>query len=348
MRIAIVNDVKMITELLRRIVERIPDCNIAWTAADGMEAVRKAIDDTPDLIIMDIKMPVMDGVDSTRLIMKKSPCPILIVTATIDGNIKEVYDALGEGALDAVATPLTENDAKEGGDSELIRKINMLKKLVKNQPRARINPVTMPTGMETRHDRPLLVAIGASTGGPKAIVDMLSTIPEDVNAMFIVVQHIDSQFAAGLVSWIKSSSRLNVKLVKPGDAPSRGTILIAGTDDHLIMRRNGTLGYSVKPEENPFRPSVDVFFQSLAVNWPIRELAVMLTGIGRDGAEGMLKLKQNGWKTFAQNKESCVVFGMPKTAIEVGAVDEILTPQDIGKRIYEITNGGSPSMERRR
>jgi two-component system response regulator WspF len=338
MRIAIVNDMKMTSELLRRIILHIPGCELAWIAYDGLEAVHKCQEDLPDLIIMDINMPVMNGVEATRLIMHNTPCAILVVTATIDGNTTEVYEALGEGALDAVNTPIMANDASAGGDSELIRKINMLKKLIKIQPRKNSMPHSGGDRSIEIDDQPIMVAIGASTGGPKAIVELLSVIPGNVNAMFTIIQHIDCQFAEGLASWLKTSCHLRVRLAHEGAYPEPGTVLIAGTNDHMIMRGDGSLAYTRKPEDNPFRPSVDVFFDSLAASWPHKGIAAVLTGIGRDGAIGMLRLKQAGWKTFAQDKDSCVVFGMPKTAIEFGGADEVLCPRDIGKRICEIIN----------
>ena len=137
--------------------------------------------------------------------------------------------------------------------------------------------------------------------------------------MFIVVQHIDKQFADGMASWLSANCHLRVKIIAPGDLPTPGTILLAGTNDHLIMREDLTLDYIIQPEDNPFRPSVDVFFNSLVAHWKQPGIAVVLTGIGNDGATGLLKLKQHGWHTFAQDSQSCVVYGMPKAAAKTGS-----------------------------
>jgi len=337
MRIAIVNDMLMAVELLRRVVENIPDCEIAWCAHDGQEAVEKCAADTPDLIIMDIVMPKLNGVEATRQIMKKSPCPILIVTATVDGNSANVFEALGEGALDAINTPSLEDITLDGTHTQgIVRKINMLRKLAKPQRRQSISP-TPKKSEQDQKTAPILVAIGSSTGGPKALEKFFSEIPANINAMFVVVQHIDKQFAAGMASWLAANSHLQVRIASPGDSPEQGTILLAGTNDHMILKPDMTLDYTINPEDNPFRPSVDVFFNSLADNWKVPGIAALLTGIGNDGAEGLLKLRQNSWHTFAQDCDSCVVYGMPKAAARLGAAQEIIPPEEIGRRIIELT-----------
>jgi len=332
MRIAIVNDMPMVRELLRRLIAGIPDCEVAWSAGDGQEAVEKCAEDTPDLLIMDIVMPRLDGVGATRQIMKKSPCPILIVTATVDGNSANVFEALGEGAVDAVNTPLAEDMSNdEGRFQEVVRKIRIMQRLAP--------PHTTLAGshhVPPRTATAPMVAIGASTGGPKAIDSLLAVIPRDFHAMFTVVQHIDQQFANGMAGWLGANCALPVRTVVADDIPQTGMVLLAATNDHMIMTTDGRLDYVLQPENNPFRPSVDVYFNSLAANWPTPGIAVLLTGIGNDGAAGLLRLRQAGWSTFAQDRDSCVVYGMPKAAAKLGAAQEVLPPAEIGKRIISL------------
>ncbi len=333
MRIAIVNDMQLAVELLRRIVMSMPDCQVAWTASDGEEAVRKCAADTPDILIMDMMMPKMNGVEATRRIMMNSPCAILIVTASVNENSTMVFNALGAGALDAVNTPsmLVMNDT--GNDSELVKKLLMLKKLIKvGMSPAAVDELKSASSTESHP----LVAIGASTGGPQAVSNFFATIPEDVNAAFALVQHIDRKFIHGLAAWLGHSCRLPIRIAEPGDIPRKGTVLLAGTNDHMIMRPDRTIDYTVAPENNPYRPSVDVFFTSLARYWRGDGMAILLTGIGRDGAAGMLKLRQAGWRTFAQDQASCVVYGMPKAAAEIGAAEEIMSPAAIGRKIVDL------------
>ena len=335
MRIAIVNDTRMAVEALRRIILKIPLAELAWTAFDGKEAVEKCEEDTPDLLLMDLIMPVMNGIEATRQIMKKSPCSILVVTASIKKNSSEVFEALGAGALDAANMPSISIDGKIDNDQELVRKIILLERLLCNFPaQSRQNKLSISSKKEK--DIPFLIAIGSSTGGPTALLELLSAIPEDVNAAFVVIQHVDRQFAPGLVSWLDGQCRLEVKLAKDGDSPEKGKVLIAGTNNHLVITPEMKTLYTPSPKENPYRPSVDVFFRSLVENWRRKGSAVLMTGIGRDGAEGLLLLRNAGWNTFAQDKESCVVYGMPKAAAELNAAAAILPPNRIAVEILKL------------
>jgi two-component system response regulator WspF len=340
MRVAIVNDMRLSVEILRAVVQSDPELEVAWTAADGREAVMRCQADTPDLLIMDLFMPVMDGTEATRRIMASAPCPILIVTASVDTNSSKVFETLGAGALDAVRTPTLGLGGAHDGATPLLRKISQFKTLISIQ-KPKPKPSIFHTGVAPAKPGLAsceLVVIGASTGGPSALAELFSQIPSSINAAFVVVQHVDRQFAQGLASWLDSFGRLKVELARPGESPERGKALVACTNDHLILDATNRFLYVKEPEENPFRPSVDVFFNSVVASCRQRGLAVLLTGIGRDGAVGLFNLRKAGWHTFAQSKESCVVFGMPKAAIELGSACEISTPREIGARIVEIVN----------
>jgi len=344
MRVAVVNDSQMSQEVLRRALLASPGCELAWIAKDGKEALAKCGEDKPDLLLMDLIMPVMDGVEATRRIMAASPCQILIVTASVDGNSSRVFEALGAGAIDAVKTPAIGLDGKLAGNDEFLRKLSSIQKLSATSKPAELKPKPKPKPKEPAllphvsddAKKPLLVAIGSSTGGPTALLDLLSSIPADVNAAFVVIQHLDKQFAKGLASWLDSLCDLEVLTAKEGDAPQRGKVLLAETNDHMVLTHDRRLRYTPVPEDNPFRPSADVFFSSLAANAEAKGAAVLLTGIGRDGANGLLALKKSGWMTFAQDKDSCVVYGMPKAAAELDAACETLPPKEIARRILKL------------
>ncbi len=188
-----------------------------------------------------------------------------------------------------------------------------------------------PSSLDRSQSNPLppLVAIGSSTGGPKALAAILSRLPADFGAAIVIVQHVDQQFSSGLVDWLNQQTPLTVKLAKTGDRLIKGTVLVAGTNDHLSLRADLTLHYIKEPVDYPYRPSVDVFFKSLAQHWSHKEIAVLLTGMGQDGAEGLSLLKSQGWHTIAQDKASCAVYGMPKAAVALGAAIEILPPEAI-------------------
>jgi len=336
-RIAIVNDLKMAVEILRRVMASVPEYEIAWIAYDGAEAVEKCRRDTPDLILMDLIMPVMDGVESTRQIMKQCPCIILVVTATVEGNASKVFDAMGHGALDAVNTPALGTGGGLEGASDLLVKIARLGILLKRPEvgkKVRKGPGLSPSLQKAVPD---LTVVGSSTGGPKALAEILSGLPPDFNTAILIVQHVDKQFAPGMVSWLDTQTPVPVRLAIEGRRPEPGRVLLAATNDHLVMTRDLKLKYSAEPRDYPYRPSVNVFFKSVARYWPKKGTAVLLTGMGHDGAEGMLALRNAGWRTIAQDEKSCVVYGMPKAAAELGAVDRFMPPVEIGHAIKNST-----------
>ena len=290
MRIAIVNDVLLAVEALRRVVTSVPDYTIAWVARHGAEAVEKCAADTPDLILMDLIMPVLDGVEATRQIMAASPCLILVVTATVSGNMAKVFAAMGYGARDVVHTPVLGSNGQVEGGAALLDKIAMLGKLLTPTPRQEPRrPTRFTAHAPTRH-LPPLVAIGASTGGPAALACVLSGLPAHFPASLVIIQHVDVQFAAGLADWLQAQTALPVRLAQAGCRLEVGTVWLAGTNDHMVLTPQHTLSYVAEPRDYPYRPSVDVFFKSLIKNgpahWPAKAAGVVLTGMGRDGADG--------------------------------------------------------------
>ncbi|MEI6240553.1 MAG: chemotaxis-specific protein-glutamate methyltransferase CheB [Planctomycetia bacterium] len=327
MRIGIVNDVRAACEALRRVVDSLPDHEIAWMAADGVEAVAMAKRDRPDLILMDLIMPHLDGVQATRQIMASAPCAILVVTATVSGNISLVYEAMGFGALDAVDTPMLGPAGEVSGAGALVEKIGMIAKIVgSSEPRRTARPAAPAAP-------PKLVAVGASTGGPKAISDLLLPLPHDWNVAVLVVQHVDVAFSQGLAKWLSDRTNRAVRVAEHGQQPAAGDVLLAGTNDHLVLSKARTLEYREEPREVFFRPSVDVFFESVADHWPQTGAALLLTGMGKDGAKGLLKLRSRGWHTMAQDEASSVVWSMPKAGIDLGAACEVLTVDQMARSL---------------
>ena len=318
MRIAIVNDLAIAIEVLRRVIAADPRHSVIWVARDGAEALARAQQDPPDLILMDLLMPVMDGVEATRRIMAEAPCPILVVTGSVGHRAGMVFEAMGHGALDAVNLPVLTEPPPQAG-AELLRKIAVLDRY-RGGRSARAAVAASPG---SRNGLPL-IAIGSSTGGPGILLELLGALPPSLPAALVVVQHIDAQFAGGLADWLDQSIPLPVRVAAEGARPAVGQVLVAASNDHLVLRANGSLGYVAEPRELPYRPSVDVFFQSLVRHWSSPGQAVLLTGMGRDGAVGLLALRQAGWHTIAQDEASSVVYGMPRAAAELGAAVEIL------------------------
>lgn len=336
MRIAIVNDLALAVKSLQQALNTVPAYEIAWVAENGAEAVDLCRQDTPDLILMDLMMPVMDGVEAIRRIMKESPCAILVVTASVDSNSAKVFDAMGAGALDVVATPVLDKNGTSESAQELLIKIEQIGKLVGtawSRP-ATTRKKTTPPRVIKRNG--CMVAIGCSTGGPKILVQVLSVLPRDFPASVIVIQHMDEKFTPSLVEWLDYQTPMPVKTATEGATPQVGTIYIACTNDHLVITPENTFHYVEEPKDNFYHPSVDVFYRSILKNWRGSIVGVILTGMGRDGAQGLLDLARQGSHTIAQDRKTSIVYGMPKVAAEIGAAKEILPAERIGPALINL------------
>jgi two-component system response regulator WspF len=334
MRIGIVNDMPLAREALRRVVLSVPGHDVAWLAADGAEAIASARREVPDLILMDLIMPGVGGVEATRRIMAENPCPILVVTSSVTGHVGPVYEAMGHGALDAVDTPTLGPRGDVRGASALLEKIATVAKLLgKTLPRAEDSGVSPPPRPARPSGLPPLVAIGASTGGPNALAQVLGGLAGACHAPVVLVQHVDAAFSPGLARWLAERSGRPVEQAQPGQRPARGSVLLAATNDHLVIDQDQRLRYVEEPRDFPYRPSVDVFFRSARSHWPEPGVAVLLTGMGRDGAVGLLALRRAGWETIAQDERSSVIWGMPRAAVEMGAADKVLPVGDIAAAV---------------
>lgn len=341
MRIAIVNDLLMAAESLRRIIMSVPGHDVAWIARDGREAVHNALKDTPDLILMDLIMPNMNGVEATRQIMSGSPCPIVVVTATVGENTAMVFEAMGHGALDAVNIPMMGSGSNaQKSRYTLLRKIQFIARLYGHLTDSKSEKAVRTMKVDFL---PRLIVMGSSTGGPGALAGILSGLPKKIGCAIIIIQHVDERFSAGLADWLNAQTPLRVLLAPEGGRPKPDTVYIAGTNDHLVITPSMTFSYTSEPGAVSYRPSVDVFFDSLMRIWPEPGIAILLTGIGKDGAKGLAGLKKAKWHTIAQDKESSVVYGMPKAAAELGAADEILSIEKIGQAICARLNCMKPT-----
>jgi two-component system response regulator WspF len=333
MKIAIVNDMPMAVEALRRALAFEPAHQVVWVARNGAEAVQLCAENTPDLILMDLIMPIMDGVEATRRIMAETPCAIVIVTVDRQQNVHRVFEAMGHGALDVVDTPaLGAGDAREAA-APLLRKILNIGWLIGDKaPRSR----PAPTPPRSSGSRQRLVAIGSSAGGPAALEVLLKGLPKDFSAAIVLVQHVDQVFAAGMAEWLASASGLDVRLAREGEPPQAGAVLLAGTNHHIRLLKNGTLAYTAEPVNEIYRPSIDVFFESVVAHWGGDAIGVLLTGMGRDGAQGLKLMRQQGYLTIAQDQQSSAVYGMPKAAAAIDAAVEIRPLEKIASRLQEV------------
>lgn len=333
MKIGIANDLPLAIEVLRRVLALRPQHSVAWIARDGEEAVALCARETPDVVLMDLVMPRTDGVEATRRIMAATPCAILIVTVSVGANAGRVFDAMGHGAIDAVDTPILGRGDLQESAAQFLQKIDIVAKLIGTRRYIPSPDNFGDTWVIARRER--LVAIGASAGGPAALLTVLSALPANFPSAVVIVQHVDERFAQGMADWLNRESALPVRVAKEGDRPTTGLVLLAGTNDHLIFKSPERIGYTPEPREQAYRPSVDVFFTSLGELWPGEAVGVLLTGMGRDGAKGLKALRDKGHYTIAQDQATSTVYGMPKAAASLGAAVDILPLDLIGPRLAD-------------
>jgi len=330
-RIAIVNDETLAVESLRRAIMTEPAHSIAWVARDGAEAVRRCRTERPDVILMDLLMPAMDGVEATRLIMASSPCPILVVTGDVSRNMSKVFAAMGAGALDVVSTPTLTAATREASTAALLAKIRLIGSLgVSYAPMSAI-PADAGENSATA-----LIAIGASAGGPPAVAHVLRDLTAKLPAAVLVVQHVDAEFVDSMAEWFDSQCSLTVRVAREGIKPAIGCAYLAAGDVHLVMKADGRLAYNAEPLDAPYRPSADVLFSSIAKNWRGVAIGVVLSGMGRDGALGLQQLRATGARTIAQDQATSAVYGMPRAAAELSAATDVLPISMIGPKITEM------------
>jgi two-component system response regulator WspF len=340
MKIAIVNDLAISAEALRRVVVGSREHEVVWIARNGREALRLCQQTRPDLVLMDLVMPEMDGVEATRQIMLHAPCAILIVTAQPQDNVSQVFRAMGAGALDVTATPMllggradSAGHAGAAGDGEraLLAKIKTIGKLLRVSAGEGHHHAPAATAGEPSARTPVrhLLAIGASTGGPGAVAKILSGWTPGAGTAIVVVQHIDANFAGPFARWLGEQVQMPVRAIEAGDALEAGVVQVARTNDHLVIDSRQRLHYDAHPRDYAYRPSVDVFFQCVAREFAGDATGVLLTGMGRDGGEGLLAMRRAGKHTIAQDQASCAVYGMPRAAAELGAAERILSLEQI-------------------
>jgi two-component system chemotaxis response regulator CheB len=361
LRILVVDDSLLVRRLLRELLEAEPDVRVVGEAADGREALARVAELRPDLVTLDVRMPVMDGVETTRQIMAYHPTPILILTTSLSSyDVDITFQMLGAGALDVMEKPpLGDPAALERSRTALLRKIRLLARVKvvthlrgrrqpvepraqHGEPPARTRARVAPVGAGVEREPPSafhvpqsafpVVAIGASTGGPRVIRQILTALPADFPAALLVVQHIAQGFSAGMAEWLGESVALPVSLAAEGSALRPGHVLVAPDRYDLLVRGDGTLHLSGLPLLLQ-RPAIDIAMQSLAAFYGSAAIGVLLTGMGRDGARGLQAIRRAGGYTIAQDAASCTIYGMPRAAVELGAADEVLPPAQIAEAL---------------
>lgn len=330
-RVLVADDSELFRELLARVIGSDPGFEVVAVAADGNEAAAHARGLKPDVITMDLNMPDADGFSGIARIMADTPTPILVLTAN---RVETVgFRALSLGALDLLEKPQATTDLDEYGrllrsrlrllaGVKVIRHVRGLRERVASAPR--------------RAGRAELVAIGASLGGPRALAALLRGLPPGFGAPIAVVQHIADGFTEGLASWLAAETHHDVHEARDGEPLAPGVVLLAPTGKHLVLGE-GVARLSDAPPVDTFKPSVTPLLLSASRAYGRRACGVILTGMGRDGAEGLKAIKDAGGTTLAQDEATSAVFGMPRAAIELGAVDRVLPLDEIPRALGELT-----------
>ena len=325
-KILIADDSFLVRQVLTDILQQAPDLEVAGCAANGREAVDLTLSLKPQLVIMDLLMPVMDGLAAIEEIMTSAPTPVLVLSAAIDDSeVSHAFTAIKRGALDVMEKPSVDGSwSLDEFGARLIEKVRLLAGIrVIRHPKRSVKCPGAGEIAATAGTSPRILAIGASTGGPKAVMTLLKSLPAGFPGTVFVVQHIADGFAAGFASWLDRECAIPVRLAVDGARYAPGEAVVAPDACHLTVSE-GRIRLTDAPPVNCCRPSIDVFLGSLAQEPCDQVVSVLLTGMGRDGAHGMLQIKERGGTTVVQDESSCAVFGMPREAIRLNAVDEVL------------------------
>ncbi|MCK9388882.1 MAG: chemotaxis-specific protein-glutamate methyltransferase CheB [Sulfuritalea sp.] len=339
-RVLLVDDSPIALHILQRLLSRAPDIQVVGTASDGGEALELLPALNPDVICTDLHMRGMDGLEFTRAVMKKYPRPILVVSVSVEPDSPNVFRLLEAGAVDVYPKPRAILDADEDKlTRELASKIRIVAGVhVFRRAGAEKRP-PLPPPISLPHHAPVrMVAIGASTGGPQALREILSHLPTGFPVPVVCVQHIGGDFLAGLVTWLAEVSSLPVRQATEGEVPQNGVIHFAPADTQMEFYGDGRFALSAAPPCDGHRPSITVTLRAAARRFGIGAVGVLLTGMGRDGAEGMADIAAAGGVTIAQDEASSVVYGMPREAVALGAVQHVLALDQIAPALIALAN----------
>ncbi len=341
-KLLIIDDSALVRNILAKGLAQDPDINVVGTANDPYDARDKIIQYKPDVLTLDVEMPRMDGVEFLRRLLPQYPIPVVMVSALTERGKAITLDALDAGAIDFVTKP--SYGVASGLNNmlnELAEKVKMAAKIDVSHLKKHIHtkkptPIT-PTALAVSTDK--VIAIGASTGGTEAIRSIITRFPRNISGV-IIVQHMPAGFTSMFSKRLNEISQVEVKEAQSGDRVMNGRVLIAPGDHHMELVRSGGLYKVVCREQGDkvcgHKPSVEVLFRSVAKHAGANALGVMLTGMGHDGADGMVVMREAGARTMAQDEESCVVFGMPKEAYVRGGAERLVPLDDMPREIIRV------------
>lgn len=335
-RVLVVDDSAIARKVITEALESDPEIEVVGAAPDPYIARDKIIQLAPDVLTLDVEMPRMDGVTFLQKLMRHHPMPVVMVSSLTQQGAETTMSAMEAGAVDVVAKPVMEKHNLSEITVELVDKVKSAARakvtktpITASAPKA-LKPLTSMVATTNK-----IVAIGASTGGTEALKNVLTRMPANSPGI-LVVQHMPETFTSAFAARLDELSTINVREAKNGDSLTPGLCLIAPGNKHLLLRRSGAR-YYVEVKDGPLvcrhRPSVEVMFNSIAKTAGKNAVGVIMTGMGADGAKGMLNMKNSGAYTIAQDEKTCVVFGMPKEAIKLGAVDRVVSLGNIPEAI---------------
>ena len=335
-RVLIVDDSATARAVLREILESDPTIEVVATASDAYVARDKIVELKPDVVCLDVEMPRMDGITFLKRLMHYMPVPVVMVSSLTQNGAKTTLEALEAGAVDFVGKPHSHiYDGVETMREELLSKIKMASRVrVRQRSLQSVQQANMTSLAETTHK---ILAIGASTGGTEALKDVLMGLPRNAPGT-IIVQHMPSNFTGPFAERLNGLCAMEVREAKNGDSITPGVVLIAPGDYHMVVRRSGARYYveiGSGDKVSGHRPSADVLLNSVAKIAGVNAIGVILTGMGGDGARGLLAMRNAGAHTIGQDEASCIVYGMPKVAYELGAVERQLPLSKIAQGILE-------------
>jgi two-component system, chemotaxis family, protein-glutamate methylesterase/glutaminase len=345
-RVLIVEDSSVFQTVLKNILSSSPEIEVVGIANNGVEGLSLIPKLQPDVICTDFHMPKMGGLEFTQQVMTQYPRPILVISVSVQPEQRHrIFELLEAGAVDIFPKPRSGlNSDVQLNQKMLINKIKILAgvKVFRkhaSRPNAQSNPLPDQSQPPVTNsaDGIKIVAIGTSTGGPQALQTIFERLPANFPVPIICVQHISHGFLDGLIQWLSATCPLSLTIASPGNTPQPGTIYFPPEGKHLELDNQERFVCSDAPPVGGHRPAVNVTFKSVAQIYGREAIAILLTGMGKDGAEGMLKIWQAGGFTIAQDQETSVIFGMPKEAIEMGAVKQILPIQRIAPCLLNMT-----------
>lgn len=353
-KVLVVDDSATVREFLTHILGTDPQVEVIGTASDGIEALEAVKERQPDVITMDIGMPKMSGLEATRIIMESHPTPIVIVSGTLDGEGRASFQALEAGALAVLPRPAGighpnhEAAAKQLVQTvKLMSEVKVVRRWSRNQEAEQARRVSPPT--ETWSGRTSVkikvIAIGASTGGPVVLQRILSGLPKDYPVPVLIVQHIADGFVQGFSEWLTQATGFPVQIAQHDEQILHGRAYIAPDGFHTTVSSHRRIALLDSKPINGLRPSVAALFRSVADNIGPESAGVLLTGMGRDGADELKLLKESGAVTIAQDKESSVIHGMPGEAIRLGAATYVLPPERIAALLKNLAEDSTLKVE---